>query len=411
MRRAGCFFVVLVLTWPAGRSAAENWPGWRGPKRNGVSDETDLPLKWSARQGVVWKADLPGVGTSNPIVWDDRVYVTAALGPKQDGLHLVCLGRDDGRQRWDVRLEATAPTPDQVATSTTASPSPATDGRRVFAFFGTGDLLCVDRDGRELWRRSLRANFGVIENRHAAASSPLLYHGLLILQCDHAGASYLLAVDQGTGADRWKVDRPEAGLSWSSPQLAALAEGGEELIVCGSQKVDGYDPETGQKHWTVEGMSRECVPTPVIGHGLIFAVSGPSASTLAIKPGGHGDVTKTHVVWRNPRGVPFVPSGILVGDYYYMVHDKGIGTCLDAHTGKVKWRKRLGTGFTASPVAGDGKVYFCDDSGTTVVLASGTADYRELARNRLDEPIFTSPAISQGRILLRTTGHLYCVGR
>ncbi|HVW36998.1 MAG TPA: PQQ-binding-like beta-propeller repeat protein [Pirellulales bacterium] len=393
-----------------GQARGENWPGWRGPQRTGISGESNLPLKWSEKEGELWKVELPGSGISNPIVWEDRVFVTASEGPKQDELQLICLARDDGRELWRLRLWGTAPTLYHATKSNMASASPVTDGEHVFAFYGTGDVFCVDFSGKLVWQRSLAGEYGEFENRFAATSSPLLYRELLLLQCDHYGDSYVLAIDKATGADRWKADRPDAWLSWASPQLAPVGEGDEhELLVSGSHRLDAYDPLTGKKLWTVRGMSRECIPTPLFGHGLIYASSGPNAQTFCIRPGGRGDVTASHVVWSNPRGVPFVPSTILVGDFYYLVDDKGVGACLDAHSGKLMWRKRFGGAFTASPVAGDGKIYFCDESGKTLVVAADGKRYRELAQNQLGEPIYASPAISQGCIFLRTTGHLYCI--
>lgn len=393
------------------RARAENWPEWRGADRTGVSRETGLPTKWSESEGVLWKTALPGSGISTPVIWEDRVFVTSSDGAKQDDLHLICLSRDDGRELWHLRLWGTSPTLYHATKSSMASPSPVTDGKHVFAFYGTGDVICVDFDGGLVWQRSLASEYGEFENRFAASSSPLLYRDLLLLQCDHYGPSYLLAIDKETGADRWKADRPDVWLSWASPQLAPTGEGDEhELLVSGSHRLEAYDPLTGDKLWTVRGMSRECIPTPVFGHGLIYASSGPNALTYCIRPGGRGDVTGSHVVWSNPRGVPFVPSTILVGDYYYLVSDKGIGTCLEAQSGKMAWRKRFGGAFTASPVAGDGKVYFCDESGKTLVIAADGRGYQELASNQLDEPIFASPAISQGRIFVRTARHLYCIG-
>lgn len=396
------------------RAQAENWPGWRGARRNGVSNESGLPLSWSEKQGVLWKVALPGSGISNPIVWGKRVFVTASDGRDQDELHLICLARDDGSEKWHLRLWGSAPTLYHPTKSSMASPSPVTDGEHVFAFYGSGDVACVDFDGGLVWQRSLASEYGPFENRFAASSSPLLYGDLLVLQCDHYGPSYLLAIDKATGTNRWKADRPDVWLSWSSPQLmpavAAQPAGGDELLVCGSHRLDAYNPNTGEKLWTVGGMSRECVPTPVIGHGLIFAATGPNGQTACIRPGGRGDVTRSHVVWSNPRGAPFVPAPTLVGDHLYLVDDKGIATCLDAKTGRMAWRKRFGGAFTASPVAGDGKLYFCDESGKTIVIATDTKKYHELGRNQLDEAIFASPAISQRRLFIRTVAHLYCIG-
>lgn len=401
----------LACWLSAGQLAAENWPGWRGPDRNGVSSETGLPERWTATEGIQWKADLPGSGISNPIIWDDLVIVTSSDGLRQDDLHMIAVGRDDGRERWHQRLWGTAPTLFHATKSSMASPSPVTDGTHVYAFFGSGDVFCVDMQGGLVWHRSLADEYGAIENRFAASSSPLLYGDLLIVQCDHYGASYVIAIDKATGENRWKADRPECWLSWSSPQLVPLEAGQRhELVVEGSHKVDAFDPLSGERLWTLPGLARECVPTPVIGNGLVYIVSGPSGQTFAVRPGGRGDVSKTHVVWESPRGAPFVPSGIVVGDLYYLVDDNGIGTCLDAHTGRVVWRKRFGGAFTASPVAGDGRLYFCDEAGDTLVVKSGVTEYQELARNSLGEPIYASPAISQGRLFIRTHQHLFCVG-
>lgn len=411
--RRGWFFAWLGVGLVCSQvSRAENWPGWRGPTRDGVSTETNLPTTWSATEGVLWKAALPGSGISNPIVWDDRVLVTSSDGPQQNELHVVCLARDDGRELWHERFWGTAPTLYHANKSSMASPSPVTDGEHVYAFFGTADVFCLDLDGRLAWQRSLAEEYGAFENRFAASSSPLLYKDLLILQCDHYGASYVLAIDKRTGANRWKLDRPEAWLSWSSPQLVHLGDSDQdELLVCGSEKIDALDPRSGERLWTMGGLARECIPTPVLGHGLVYAVSGPRGNTYAIRPGGRGDIAQSHVVWSSDRGAPFVPSCILLGDYYYLVEDKGIGTCLDAHTGELVWRKRFGGAFTASPVAADGKIYFVDEEGSTLVVEAGASEFREVARNTLGEPVYASPAISQGRIFLRSASHLYCIGK
>jgi len=388
---------------------AENWPGWRGPTRNGLSSETDVPLRWTDEQGVKWKIPVPGSGISNPIIWGDRVIVTAADGPKQIELHVICFAVDDGRELWHQRLWGTAPTRYHANKSSMATPAPVTDGQHIFAFFGTGDVFCFDMEGRLQWQRSLAEEYGVFENRFAASSSPVVFKESVLLQCDHYGNSYAIALDKKTGENRWKVDRPEAWLSWASPQLVPVDADTAELVLAGSHKVDAFDPNTGEHLWTVGGMRRECIPTPVYGHGFIYAVSGPKGPTLAIRPGGRGDVSETHVQWQNNRGAPFVPSAILVGDHYYLIDDAGIATCLDAHSGKRMWQKRLSARFTASPVAAAGRVYFMSEEGETIVIDATAKKYRQLASNSLNEPTFASPAISQGRIFLRTSKHLYCI--
>jgi outer membrane protein assembly factor BamB len=183
----------------------------------------------------------------------------------------------------------------------------------------------------------------------------------------------------------------------------------QEFVVSGSQKIEGYDPATGKKLWTVDGMRRECIPTPLFANGLIYAASGPKGPSMAIRPGGRGDVSNTHVLWRNTRGAPFVPSAILVGQNYFLIDDQGIGTCLNLSDGKSRWQKRFGGKFTASPVVAEGRVYFCDEAGVTTVIDGAKNEYTELAKNDVGEPIFASPAISQGCLFLRTVKHLICI--
>jgi outer membrane protein assembly factor BamB len=260
-----------------------------------------------------------------------------------------------------------------------------------------------------IWQRSLASEYGVFENRFAAASSPLVFGDLLILQCDHYGDSYVLAIDKRTGRNRWKTDRPEVWLSWSSPVCVHVPSTDRwELLVSGSEKLDGLDPTSGEKLWTLRGMARECIPTPVTGHGLVYAVSGPGATSFAVRPGGRGDVSDSHVEWTSARGNPYVPSAILVDDYYYLVDDHGVATCLDAQTGQQAWRKRLGGDFTASPVAADGRIYFTNETGSTLVIRAG-GSYEELTRNEIGEPVYASPAISGGRFFLRTANRLWCL--
>jgi outer membrane protein assembly factor BamB len=408
LRRLILFAVLLPLVGLAFLHA-ENWPQWRGPHRTGVTPDSGAPLHWSPTQGVRWKVPLPGSGISNPIVWDSLVVCTSSDGPRQQDLHVIALDRDTGRPLWHARFWGTAPTLCHGTKSTMASPSPVTDGEHVYAFFGTGDVFCLDLSGRLVWQRSLAGEYGEFENRFAASSSPVLFEDALIVQCDHFGASYLVAIDKHTGANRWKTDRPEAWLSWSSPVCTQPAGDDAELIVCGSEKMDAFDPRTGDKLWTVRGLQRECIPTPIAAGGLIYVTSGPNGDTFAVRTGGRGDVTDSHVVWSSNRGNPYVPSAILVGERYYLVDDHGIATCLAAKDGKILWRKRFGGDFTASPVAAENRVYFVNESGSTLVIQADAKQYTELARNEIGEPVYASPAISAGRIFLRSATHLWCL--
>jgi outer membrane protein assembly factor BamB len=403
---------VSILMFLAGlftsNARAEYWPGWRGPARTGVTGDSGAPAIWSAAENVLWKVPVPGTGTANPVVWDDRLFLTASDGQDQGELHVICFDRDTGRERWHRRLWGTAPTL-FYPKSGMAGPSPVTDGKYLWAAFGTGDVFCFDMEGDLLWQRALSDEYGVFENRFGAASSPLLFEETLIHQCDHYGASYVIALDKTTGANRWKADRPEVWLSWSSPQLVPIGDR-FELVLCGSEKLDGYDPRTGKRLWTVRGLARECVPTPVVSDGFLISVSGPNGAHFAVKPGGIGDVTESHVAWRSDRGTSFVPSGIAVGRRYYVADDKGVATCFDAATGAILWRKRFGGRFTASPVSAGGRLYFTDEAGSTLVLDATQPEYQELSRNDIGEEVYASPAISQGRFFLRTAKSLICIG-
>lgn len=409
------FTVGLLLGLGVRASLADDWPGWRGPLRSGVTADRGAPLTWSATDNIRWKTPLVGIGISNPVVCGDRVFLTAAEGRDQGEVLVLCFDRDTGDIRWRRKLWGTAPSTFYYPKSGLATPTPVTDGERLWVFFSTGDLFCFDLDGGLLWQRALAKEYGPFENRFAASSSPLLFqhkspHDTLILQCDHYGPSYLLAVESRTGANRWKAERPDVWLSWSSPQLIPVG-GRFELLVSGSERLDGYDPVTGLKLWTVKGLARECVPTPLVHDGRAFVVSGPNGAHMAVEPGGKGDVTGTHVKWRSDKGTSFVPSGIIVNDRYYLADDKGIATCFRCDTGEILWRKRLHGKITASPVSFDGKILFTNEQGSTLVLDATRPDYEEIARNDLAEDVFASPAIAQGYLFFRTTKHLVCVGK
>src|SRR3990172_2780348 len=241
----GIAFVAMMFENAA---RADNWAGWRGTDRSGVSAEHRLPERWSDTENVLWKTPLHGSGIASPIVWEERVFLTESDGHRQSNLRVICLSRDTGKELWHQQFWGTAPTLYHPTKSSMATPVSVTDGRHVFAFFGTGDVVCVSVAGELVWHRSLANEYGVIENRFAASSSPLLYDDLVIVQCDHYGASYLVALDKMTGADRWKADRPECWLSWSSPQLIRDEKSGRsELLALGSHKLDAYDPSSGER--------------------------------------------------------------------------------------------------------------------------------------------------------------------
>jgi len=405
---AGCCIAMFFGLVVAPTSHGDDWPQWRGPQRNGVSQDLGLVTTWSSTENIRWRVPIPGAGISNPIVWQDSVVVTASDGVDHSELHVICFDRQSGEKRWHQTLWGTSPSL-FYPQSGMASPSSVTDGERIFSFFGTGDVFCFDMDGGLYWQRALSWEYGRFQNRFAASSSPLLFDGKLILQCDHYGDSYVVALDVKTGEDVWKSDRPDVWHSWSSPILVAAGRQ-RELILAGSEELNAYAPGTGEKLWTIRGLAQECIPTPVFGQELLYAVSGPNGHHFAIQLGGRGDVTDTHVVWKHRKGTSFVPSAIIVADRYYLCDDKGFARCWSIPSGKLLWRKRFQGKFTASPVVADGKMFFVNEAGSTLVLDATTSEYVELARNDIGEEVLSSPAIASGCFFLRTSKHLYCIG-
>jgi outer membrane protein assembly factor BamB len=357
--------------------ARNYWPQWRGPSGQGLVEGTGYPDSWSETENVRWKVEVPGSGHSSPIVWEDRIFVTTAYGG--DRRTVLCFRRDNGELLW----EAEAPAPDTVEhlqrKNSYATATPVTDGERVYALFGNAGLVAVDFDGKQVWHYG----FGSTSNYHGPGGSPLLYKDRVIFYQDQGqslrrraapgGASseqlkgsFVAAIDSRTGRLLWETPRQE-GVGWGTP-IAIRAGDRDEIIVSSQYRVRAYDPETGRELWSARGNTMEVIPTPAVGHGLLFCPSGRAGPTLAIRPGGSGDVTATHIAWQSPRGSPFVPSPLVYGDYLYLVNDMtSIATCLDARTGKTVWQGRLGAvrreGFSASPVAVDGKVFFTNDEG------------------------------------------------
>jgi outer membrane protein assembly factor BamB len=381
------------------------WPRWRGPSGQGLAVDSGYPDTWSRTQNVVWRATVPGRGHSSPIVWRDRVFLTTA---RPDGrASVLSFNRADGKLLW----ETFGPdrTPESLHQKNShASATPTTDGTRVYASFGSKGIVAVDFDGRLLWHRSL----GTFNNYHGTAGSPLLYKDRLIVFQDHAGGAFVAALDAATGKTIWLTTR-RGSVGWSTP-IAIRAFDHDEIIVSSQSRVHAYDPATGSELWTCGGNLFEVIPTPVVGHGMVFCSSGRAGPTLAIRPGGTGDVTRTHIAWQSPRGSPFVPSPLLYGDYLYLVNDMAsIATAFKAVTGEVMWQGRLGVatreGFSASPVGVDGKVFFTNDEGETFVLRGGPT-FDLLHVNRLDAQVLASPALVDKRWYFRTDKELLAIG-
>ncbi len=410
--RSASFVVEMI---PASAEGKKYWPRWRGPSGQGLAEGSGYPDTWSDRENVLWKVTLPGSGNSSPIIWGDRIFLTTAY---ESGLwplytvrrSIVCLRRADGKLLWEAFAPDASPEKANRKNGY-ASGTPATDGERVYAYLGGHGLLCVDVNGKQVWHRALDARSAY----HGTACSPLLYRDRVIVYQDQRrpSPSFVAAFDKLTGKTLWWTNREEQA-GWGSP-VAIRAGDREEIIVSSQRRVYAYDPSSGQEWWRADGNLVEVTPTPVAGHGLLFCSSGRAGPTLAIRPGGSGDVTATHIAWQSARGSPFIPSPLLYGDYLYLVNDMAsVATCYEAKSGKLMWQGRLGEAhresFSASPVGVDGKVFFTNDMGETFVLEAGP-EFKLLHVNRLNARTLASPALVDGRWYFRTERELLSVGR
>jgi outer membrane protein assembly factor BamB len=425
---------VFVATLGAGQ-----WPDWRGPSGSRVSSETGLPVRWSDTDNVAWKASLTGLGISSPIVFKDLVFVTSQVGsgdvrpgprlvqggnPLEAGERALATGssrdgkvifvvtafdRSSGRRRWETEFPAEGPLTSVHEKHNLASPSPVTDGERVYAWFATGQIVALDLAGKLVWKKHLGAEYGPFEINWGHGSSPVVYKDRVILLCYHERRSYLLALDSKTGEVRWKADAPAGVTSYSTP-LVIETGGKTHIVVNSSGGVTGHDFSTGARLWQFDEPNRFPIPTPVFHDGVIFLSRGYRSSPfMAIRPDASANGSTPTVVWRIASGAPYISSIIYYNGLIYMTGDVGVLTIVDAKTGERVHQERVGGVYTASPVAGDGKVYLVSEDGETIVLAAGRTP-TILARNRLNARQLASPAIAGGRLFFRSDNALYAVG-
>jgi outer membrane protein assembly factor BamB len=410
----------------------------------GVWPGTGVVSTWSATDNVRWKAPLAGLGVSTPIVVGDRVIVTsqAGAGARQAGTHprLVqggdaaaqgerALGTDapaatsgdvaflveafdraTGTRVWQVRVQADGDLTPVHDKHNLASPSPVSDGTLIYAWFGTGQIVAVTRDGTIAWQRHLGKELGPFDIQWGHGSSPTVHGDLLYLLCDQPSSSRLLAVDKRTGKTVWQADRGQGRTSYSTPLVVEVPDGRAEVIVNSNQRLDAYDARTGEHLWYTGDANRFPIPMPIVHDGIVYTTRGyRSGPYLAIRPGGRGDITSSHVVWQVPTGAPYVSSIVYASGLLFMANDAGVITAVDANTGERVWQERTGGVFSASPVAADGKVYFVSESGETIVVRASRKP-EVLARNDIGERTVASLAIADGRIFIRSDRHLIAVG-
>ena len=436
----------LMATAFAQKQRVSNWPSFRGDHAAGTADGANLPEQWDAEKGVniKWKARIPGLSHSSPVVWGDRIFVTTAISSRGNatfrrGLYgdgdasedrsshqwkLYCINKKTGKVLWEQIAFEGEPREKRHIKSTYANATPATDGRYVVAFFGSQGLYAYDLKGRLIWKKDLgRINAGAYdlpEYEWGTASSPIIYKDLAIVQCDQQKGAFLIAVDLKTGKTVWQTSREELP-SWGTPTIYP-GKKRVELITNASNFIRGYDPETGKELWRLGGSSKITAPTPVFSEDLIVVASGrrPEAPIFVIRAGANGDITlageqktSAYVAWTRQRSGSYMPTPLIYQGYLYVLQNQGILACYDLPTGEQRYQERIphqGSGFSASPVAADGKIYLSSEDGDIFVVKAG-ARFELAGTNRIGQPLMATPAISEGVMFVRAQNDLFAISR
>jgi outer membrane protein assembly factor BamB len=403
------FLICVALPALVPCALAENWPGWRGPRGDGTSAETNVPIHWNAGSNVVWKTELPGLSHASPIVWGDRVFTVTCV-PQTEARALLCLDRQSGKLLWQ-RTVITAPLERKHRLNSHASSTPATDGTLIYtAFLHVREMVVAayDFQGNQQWL----VRPGEFKSVHGFCSSPVLYQDKVIVNGDHDGESYLVALDRATGRTLWKTPRPNQTRSYCVPAIFELG-GRTQMVLSGDKSVASYDPSNGRLHWYLNGPTEQFVASIVYNPkaDLLFMSGGfPEHHIMGIRPHGRGTIGPEQIAWHHTRAswVSYVPSPISESDYFLIVSDPGYACCFNAATGELMWQEKLGS-HHASLVSANGLVYFTSDRGLTTVVKPGSK-LNVVARNELGEGVFASAAISQGQMFIRGDQHLFCLG-
>lgn len=386
---------------------AENWPRFRGPNGTGISQADTIPSHWS-EEDIHWKVALPGIGHSSPVVWGDKLFLLS-MDEKNRQVLLLALGTTEGKELWRRSFSID---PFRLHRfNTFASSTPAVDEDRVYAAWvsqGNYRLIAFDHEGNKRWERDL----GAFESQHGYGTSPIVYRDKVIITKDQIGESFVIALDRASGKSLWKVPRPSERADYSTPCIYT-PENEDPILICNSmeQGISGLDPETGEVLWAFENLlDKRSVSSPVLADGLIIGSCGSGQGgnyVVAVRPGSR--VQKPELIWQIRSSAPYVPTFLAKDRRLYLWSDGGIVTCVDPQTAQVLWRERVGGNFFGSPVWVDGRLFCVSNSGEVVVLAA-EEQYAMIARNPLNEPAQTTPAVADGRMYIRTLKHLYCIG-
>ena len=401
---------ILILAWFLNSSLlpGQDWPEFRGPTAQGHSDAGDLPLTWNESANVVWKVPIPGQGWSSPVMRDGRIWLTTGTSEgdspqARHSLRALGLDFDSGRLLHDVEVFALEGPPSLHTKNSSASPTPILEEDRVYVHFGDFGTAALDSRGKILWKsRRLR-----YVEQYGPGATPALADDLLLISCDGTDTQFVAALDKNDGTVRWKTLREDGDMAYSTPLVIAAA-GLRQVISTGANQAVSYELITGEKLWWIRYVGFSQVPRPLFVHGLVYLVNPALGKPIlyAVRPGGRGDVTNSHVVWTWQRGVPVTPSPLIVGQEIYFVSDGGILSCLDARKGTLHWRERLGGNFSASPAFADGKIFLLDEDGKSTVIRPGR-NFDKLAENQLDGRTLASMAIAGRSLLIRSDTHLY----
>jgi outer membrane protein assembly factor BamB len=405
MRRICLSLLLLIFAALPPFSWAENWPQFRGPRGDGTSIEKNIPTRWSQTENIAWKTPNRGTGHSSPIVWEDSVFLASAM---DNGQRLLArLDAPSGKVLWEAVVASTE-RESMHRENSSASSTPATDGQRIITSFQVGDrvdLRCYDFNGKLCWNTQPLEFSG----QHGYSYSPIFYNDLVILDCRQEGEAATIALEKATGKIRWRTEPRVKRISHITPLLISDGKR-EQVVVSGSDETASYDPQTGRQLWWCKGPSDVAVAGMCFGDGLLFTAAGyPDRTRMAIRTDGSGDVTDSHVAWSSRRQVTYVPSPVYDRGHIYSIIDEGMLVCFEAKTGESKWDKRLGGRFRSSLVLANGLIYAVNDKGLTTIFRASPESYQEVAANDLGEFCYATPAISNGRLYLRTDGNLYCI--